>query len=256
MISQAELRDFLELKHDQFNRPEFIPLDPISVPHRYKNKEDIEISGLFAAILAWGRRDLIVRAANKFCDGMGQSPYDFVCNATSRHLETFEGFVYRTFQSGDARSLLLSLKAVYLQHGGLEQVLSPRPGEPDTRSAIMRFRRMMVSHSGFSQRTSKHLADPEAGSSAKRLNMFLRWMVRKDNRGVDFGLWASASPSQLICPLDVHTGTVGRKLGILQRKQNDWKAALELTEQLRLLDPKDPVKYDFSLFGLGIEEKF
>jgi uncharacterized protein (TIGR02757 family) len=256
MLSHAELKDFLDAKHDLYNHPGFIPLDPVSIPHRFQRKEDIEIAGFFAAILAWGRRDLIVRAGNKLCNCMGESPADFIMHASPPHLEAFEGFLYRTFQQADALGLALLLRSAYLQHGGLEQVLAPRPTEKDTSPGIMRLRSLAPGMPAFNARTMKHLADPSRGSSAKRLNMYLRWMVRQDARGVDFGLWNSASPSQLICPLDVHTGNSGRKLGLLTRKQNDWKSALELTDALRRFDPLDPVKYDFSLFGIGIMEHF
>lgn len=256
MIPLDELRDFLESKHDLYNRPEFIAADPVSIPHSYNRKEDIEISGLFAATLAWGRRDLIVRSARQLCARIGESPLDFVCSAGEDHLEALDNFVYRTFQATDARSFIQGLRHIYRHQGGLESLLGPRPGEPDTMAAILRFRNVMLSADGFLKRSSKHVADPSAGSSAKRLNMFLRWMVRNDDRGVDFGIWKNASPSQLICPLDVHTGNVGRKLGLLERKSDDWRAALELTVNLRRFDPADPVKYDFSLFGVGIMEGF
>lgn len=252
----SEIKALLDHKLQEFNRPGFIPHDPICIPHRYTRKEDIEIAGLLAATIAWGRRDLIVRAASRMMELLWDAPHDFVMGAHGHELKPLEGFVYRTFQGPDLKAMVLGLRRIYVEEGGLEQVMRLAPGEMDTRTGIERLRAQMLLTPQFVQRTAKHLAHPGAGSSAKRLNMFLRWMVRRDGAGVDFGIWKSMLPCQLVCPLDVHTGTVGRKLGLLTRKQNDWKAALELTQALRGFDPDDPVKYDFSLFGLGIFEGF
>lgn len=251
-----ELKDFLDEKHDLYNRANFIEGDPICIPHMYQRREDIEIAGFLAAVMAWGRRDLIIRAARQLCACMDDAPYDYVMGAGEGELERLEQFYYRTFQSVDARGLILGLREVYKKHGGLEAVMAPREGEANTEGGICRVREVLMGSKDFLARSQKHLANPAAGSSAKRLNMYLRWMVRSDGRGVDFGLWKSAKASQLICPLDVHTGNTGRKLGLLKRTQDDWKAALEMTEGLRLMDADDPVRYDFSLFGLGIFEKF
>lgn len=251
-----DMRAFLEEKYLRFNQPDFVEADPISVPHRFSDKADIEIAGFLAATIAWGRRDLITRSGHRLCDLMGSSPYDFVMSADEDDLDRLDAFVYRTFQKPDPRTLVLGLRAAYTHAGGLEGVLCPRPGEADTFAGICRLHAFLVGQPDFAARTRKHIANPASGSSAKRLNMYLRWMVRADGRGVDFGLWKGATPAQLICPLDVHTGNISRKLGLLHRKQNDWKAAVEMTDALRLLDPVDPVRYDFSLFGLGIFEGF
>jgi len=255
-MTRTQLKELLDAKFLAFNTPEFIPLDPISIPHRYHRKEDIEIAGLLTAIISWGRRDLIVRSAGQLMDRMGESPYEFVVNATEDEIGSLEGFVYRTFQGTDCCFVVKGLQKVYREMGGLEKVMALPDHVTDTMKGIMGLREVVSSVEEFPQRTFKHLSNPSKGSSAKRINMFLRWMVRKDRRGVDFGLWESIRPSQLICPLDVHTGNVGRKLGLLERKQNDWKAALALTNALREMDPDDPVRYDFSLFGLGVFEKF
>jgi uncharacterized protein (TIGR02757 family) len=255
-LSMDELRGFLEEKYLAFNRPDFVEGDPVSVPHRYHRKEDIEISGYLAATIAWGRRDLITRSGHRLCDMMGESPYDFVMSADADDLDRLDGFVYRTFQRPDPSGLVRGLRAAYTQAGGLEQVLAPRPGEADTYAGICRWHDFLVGLPDFPAHTHKHIANPAAGSAAKRINMYLRWMVRSDGRGVDFGIWKGVTPAQLICPLDVHTGNISRKLGLLARKQNDWKAAVEMTDALRRFDPVDPVRYDFSLFGLGIFDKF
>ncbi|MEM1000198.1 MAG: TIGR02757 family protein [Bacteroidota bacterium] len=255
-MSSAELKSFLDAKYAAFNNRDFIADDPISIPHRYTRKEDIEVAGLLSAVIAWGRRDLIVRAANQLMDLMWDAPFDFVMQAGEAELEATGEFVYRTFQGVDCAGAIRGLRRIYAELGGLERVMAIGPEEDSTFKAIVQLRQAMLDTPGFAPRTQKHFANPAKGSSAKRLNMYLRWMVRKDGRGVDFGLWQGVRPHQLICPLDVHTGNVGRKLGLISRKANDWKSALELTQALRRFDPEDPVKYDFSLFGLGVFEKF
>lgn len=255
-MSPDDIKDLLDQKLLEFNRPDFIGPDPVSIPHRYVRKEDIEIAGLLAATISWGRRDLIVRAAGRMMELLWDAPHDFVMQANARELEGLSNFVYRTFQGPDLQGMVLGLRRIYKELGGLEQVMRLSAAAQDTSEGILRYRAAMLATPGFTPRTAKHIADPSAGSSAKRLNMYLRWMVRRDGAGVDFGIWDSLRPAQLICPLDVHTGNVGRKLGLLTRKQNDWRAALELTNGLRKFDPIDPVKYDFSLFGLGIFEGF
>ncbi len=252
----AAIKDLLDEKLLAFNRPDFIANDPVAIPHRYTRKEDIEIAGLFAAIIAWGRREMIVRSAHKMMDLMEDDPYNFVMHASETDLDRLEGFVYRTFNSIDFRTLVLGLRRIYKELGGLEHVMQLAENDTDTLNGIVALRTAMMDLPNFTDRSKKHLANPKTGSSAKRLNMYLRWMVRKDGGGVDFGIWNNMKSSQLVCPLDVHTGNVGRKLGLIHRKQNDWKAALELTESLRKMDPDDPVKYDYSLFGLGIFEGF
>ena len=257
-LSFEDQKALLDLKHDQFNRPTFIAEDPVSIPHQFDRKEDIEISAFLTALIAWGRRASIIKNARHLVELMDHSPYDFVMHADEIELNAVNSFVHRTFNGTDCRALIGSLKYVYEQHGGLEQIFCKgiKPGDSDVYNGIVHARNMLISPNDFPLRTHKHLANPAKGSSAKRINMFLRWMVRKDKHGVDFGIWESIRPDQLICPLDVHTATVGRKLGLLKRKQNDWKAATELTANLRLFCPEDPVRYDFSLFGLGIYEGF
>ncbi|MEM7040198.1 MAG: TIGR02757 family protein [Bacteroidota bacterium] len=252
----ADFKDFLEEKYREYNQPSFIAADPICIPHRFTATEDIEIAGLLASLIAWGNRKAILKAAGRLMDIMGGAPYDFVMSADAHALERLNDFVYRTFQGPDGLAIVMGLRRIYRDHGGLEAVMALPADATDTSAGILGLRKLMLDSPDFPARTQKHIANPAKGSSAKRLNMFLRWMVRKDSRGVDFGIWNNMRMSQLICPLDVHTGTVGRKLGLLERKQNDWKAALELTGKLREFDAEDPVKYDFSLFGLGIYEKF
>lgn len=253
-LSHQELHRFLEENYNRFNRPDFIPNDPISIPHKFSRKEDIEISGFLVALIAWGRRDSIIRSAETLMARMEWQPFEFVMNANDASLEALDGFVHRTFNSLDARAMVLSLRHAYQQHQGLEGIFSSgfQAGSNNSFDAIVYARKTLTSGEHFPQRTHKHLANPAKGSSAKRINMFLRWMIRQDRKGVDFGIWTNISPSLLICPLDVHTGNVGRELGLLTRKQNDWKAALELTESLRAFCAEDPVKYDFSLFGIGV----
>lgn len=257
-IPFEELRDLLDEKYLLFNTPAFIDEDPVSIPHLFTQKEDIEISGFLTALIAWGRRASIISNAQKLVSLMDMAPYDFVMNATDDDLSSLQGFVHRTFNAEDCTALMRGLRHIYRHHGGLEGVFAnglDKQSE-DVYGAIIHARAAISAVEEFPARTHKHLANPAKGSSAKRINMYLRWMVRKDHGGVDFGLWKRISMRQLICPLDVHTGNVARKLGLLTRKQNDWKAAAELTGNLRKFDPDDPVKYDFSLFGLGVYEGF
>lgn len=251
-IPSSELKAFLEEKYIKYNRLDFIESDPVSIPHQFSKKEDIEIAGFLAATIAWGQRVTIINNANKMMKLMGGSPYDFIMNAKNKDMKRFEGFVHRTFNATDTVFFVRSLQNIYKKHGGLENVFS----KPDCMEAIMNFRQFFFSIDSPS-RTKKHVSNPSENSSSKRLCMYLRWMIRKDHSGVDFGLWNSQLlPSHLMCPLDVHSGNVGRKLGLLKRTQNDWKAVDELTMNLRKFDAKDPCKYDFALFGLGVFEKF
>lgn len=257
----TDLKEFLDEKVELFNRPSFITTDPISIPHRFILKEDCEIAGFLAATIAWGKRASIINSSDKLTRLMGNSPYDFVMNAKKKDLKKMEGFVHRTFNSEDVLFFIQSLQNIYKHHGGLEGAFKKsgaKKGE-ECMHAIMNFRNLFFSIP-FPQRTSRHVSDPSRNSAAKRLCMYLRWMVRNDGRGVDLGLWRKEKngldASQLMCPLDVHSGNVARKLGLLKRKQDDWKAVVELTEALKKLDPKDPVKYDIALFGLGVFEKF
>jgi uncharacterized protein (TIGR02757 family) len=255
-MNQSELKDFLDFKYDQYNRPKFIATDPISIPHRYTKKEDIEISAFLSATIAWGYRPNIIKSASRLMAFMNDSPYDFVLNASNKELQQLKPFVHRTFNSDDLLYFLYSLKNIYKNYYGLQEVFySGYIENHSIKEAICHFRKIFFESEHF-LRTDKHISNPENNSSSKRINMFLRWMIRNDNRGVDFGIWKNFSPSSLMCPLDVHSGNVSRKLWLLNRKQSDWKAVEELTANLRLLDPADPVKYDFALFGLGIFEKF
>src|SRR5690625_263536 len=250
-----EKKDFLDFRVDQFNRPEFIETDPIQIPHQFEKKEDIEIAGFLVATIAWGNREIILRNGKKMMELMWNSPYDFVRNSTEKDLENLNGFVHRTFNAIDFKFFIKGLKHIYQNYGGLEKVFSKHSQENSTQYAIHQFKKKFfeIDHP---KRSQKHVSDPLKNSAAKRINMFLRWMVRKDSKGVDFGIWKNISPAALSCPLDVHSGRVARKLKLLTRKQNDAKALKELDENLRKLDPQDPVKYDFALFGLGIFEDF
>lgn len=250
-----ELREFLDLKVEQYNRPEFLVTDPIQIPHRFHRKEDIEISGFLTATIAWGNRKSIIGNASLLMDLMDQSPYQFVSQHEESDLRALDTFVHRTFNGTDLRYFIRALQHLYIHHGGMEAVFSRHTGQSSLQQAISDFRTLFFSLD-HEKRTEKHVSDPSRGSAAKRINMFLRWMVRDGGTGVDFGIWRSLKPSQLSCPLDVHSGKVARKLGLLTRNQNDSRAVRELDENLRLLDPIDPVKYDFALFGLGVFEKF
>lgn len=253
-LSKQELFEFLELKHDQYNHPSFIESDPISIPHLFTKKQDIEIAGFLAATISWGSRKTIVSNARKLIKMMDDDPYCFILEASENDLAPFRNFVHRTFNGEDCIFFLKSLKNIFLKNESMEKLFLTA-NNAGMRRTIRQFREefLLTPHQ---KRSEKHISDPLSGSSAKRINMFLRWMVRSDSRGVDFGIWKQIDPSQLICPLDVHVGNVARKLGLLTRKSNDWKAAEELTANLRKFDPSDPVKYDFALFGLGIFEDF
>lgn len=254
-MNADELRSFLDEKVLQYNKPDFIESDPIQIPHLFTQKEDIEIAGFLAATIAWGNRKMIINNAKKMVDLMGNSPYDFIINHKDHHLENLENFVHRTFNGLDFSTFVKALKHIYSIHGGLEAVFAKHQQPEGMQKAIHEFKKVFfeIEHQN---RTQKHVSDPLAGSAAKRINMYLRWMARKDNAGVDLGIWTTISPAALSCPLDVHSGNVARKLGILTRKQNDAKALYELDTQLRLMDKADPVKYDFALFGLGVFESF
>ena len=248
-----EIYNLLEEKYNQFNQLEFIASDPISIPHLFDKKEDIEIAGFLVATIAWGQRKSIINNGKKIVELMDLAPYDFIMNHTENDLKRLNKFVHRTFNSTDLTFFMQSLQHIYTKHGGLENIFALHP--TDMKKSIHHFKQVFfeIEHP---KRTQKHIADPLKKSSAKRINMFLRWMCRKDKRGVDFGIWNAIEPKSLMCPLDVHSGNVATKLGLLNRKQNDWQAVEELTHQLRIFDKNDPVKYDFSLFGLGVFEGF
>lgn len=247
-----ELKEYLDFKADQYNHPDFIKSDPIQIPHQYTLKEDIEISAFLTSTVAWGNRKMIINSATKMVQAMGNNPYDFVMNANEYQIEAIDSVVHRTFNTEDFRFFIKSLQNIYQQHQGLEHLFS-KDKELNLQQRISRFKQTFFEMEHPS-RTTKHISDPLKGSSSKRINMFLRWMCRNDKKGVDFGLWKSIAPSELSCPLDVHSGNVARSLGILNRKQNDQKALQELDNALRKFDPNDPVKYDFALFGLGVFE--
>lgn len=254
-MNKVELKSFLEEKVACYNNPKFIESDPIQIPHLYSLKEDIEISGFIAATIAWGNRKMIIKNAHKMMELMGNSPYDFVMSHNENDLERLDSFVHRTFNGQDFKSFIKGLQNIYKNHNGLEFVFSEDQEEESLQKSISEFKKLFfeIPHQ---YRTQKHISDPMNGSAAKRINMYLRWMVRQDDKGVDLGIWKNINPARLSCPLDVHSGNVARKLGLLERKQNDAKALFELDTNLRLLDPRDPVKYDFALFGLGIFESF
>lgn len=254
-LNQRELKEFLDSKVTQYNHPRFIESDPIQVPHQFNKKEDIEIAGFLTATIAWGNRKSIINNAHRMMELLDQSPYDFITNHTSSDLEKLEGFVHRTFNGDDFIQFVKSLQHIYENHGGLENIFTKYTNKTSVQATISQFKSHFFEIDHL-QRTQKHISDPLKNSAAKRINMFLRWMVRRDNAGVDFGIWKSLTPAQLSCPLDVHSGNVSRKLGLLKRKQNDAKALLELDNSLRQLDPIDPVKYDYALFGLGVFEGF
>lgn len=252
---KKDLFSFLEEKYQKYHSSEFIDSDPIQIPHFFSKKEDIEISGFLAATISWGNRKSIIKNANSLMERMDHAPHDFIINHTQSDLTRLEGFVHRTFNYDDILGFVNSLQRIYTLHNGLEPLFKPLDGENNLKHAISRFREVFFT-SDHLTRTEKHVSNPYKNSACKRINMFLRWMVRTHSAGVDFGIWKNISSAHLSCPLDVHSGNVGRKLGLLNRKQNDWKAVEELDSSLRSLDPKDPVKYDFALFGLGVFEKF
>lgn len=254
-MTSIDLKDFLDEKVVEYNNPKFIETDPIQVPHTFSLKEDIEISGFLTATIAWGNRKSIINNAKRIMILLDNAPFDFVINHQDSDLEKLLPFVHRTFNGDDFIQFILSLRHIYENHNGLEQVFAKYAEKDSLQKSIHKFKSHFFEIDHLA-RTQKHISDPMKNSAAKRINMFLRWMVRQDNAGVDFGIWNSLSPSQLSCPLDVHSGNVARKLGLLTRKQNDTKALQELDQALRTLDKVDPVKYDFALFGLGVFEAF
>ncbi len=250
----TELKAFLDEKVDRYNRPAFIELDPIQIPHAFRKQQDIEIAGLFAAVLAWGQRVTIVRKCKELLAMMDNDPHQFVLHHSERDLKSLQLFKHRTFNATDTLYFIQFLKWYYGRHQSLEEAFKVLPGDKTVEGGLVNFYNLFCSLDEFPGRTKKHIATPERKSTCKRLNMYLRWMVREDDRGVDFGIWKSISSAQLICPCDLHVDRVSRKLKLIKRKQTDWQTAIELTTNLRKLDARDPVKYDFALFGLGIEE--
>lgn len=250
------IEQFLESKTTEYNRPAFIAEDPVSIPHNFSRKEDIEISGFLTALISWGRRPAILKSAQKLMQLMDNAPYEFISRTNDEDLKRLTDFVYRTFNSSDLLFLVQAVRRIYLEQGGLENVCVTCFRETGSVKGLITGLRNELLKTSHLSRSEKHIAAPEKGSAAKRINMFLRWMVRRDDNGVDFGLWKKIPPSALMIPLDVHSGNTARKLGLLQRKQNDWKAVEELTRALRNFNSEDPVKYDFALFGTGIYEKY
>ena len=249
-----DLKSFLDEKVEKFNQPAFIMNDPVSIPHMFTKKQDIEISGLMAAVLAWGQRVTIIRKCKELMQWMDHDPYQFIVYHKENDLKRFEMFKHRTFNGTDVLYFIEALKSIYTKYPSLEEAFIVPKTDTTIEKGLIHFHHLFFSLEHHPHRTKKHLPTPERKSTCKRINMYLRWMVRHDKKGVDFGLWNKISPSQLVCPCDLHVDRVARLLKLIRRKQTDWLTAIELTENLRKLDPLDPVKYDFALFGLGIEE--
>jgi uncharacterized protein (TIGR02757 family) len=255
-IPATEVKRFLEEKYLQYNNPSFIECDPISIPHRFTDLRDREVSGFLTAAIAWGRRDLILRSSRIMLERMDNAPYEFIISAGHDDLSRISGFVHRTFNGSDFIYFLRGLRHIYSQYESMEDVIVQGMSETGSlRGGLFRLRSEFFALP-HAPRNEKHFADVMGGAAGKRLNMFLRWMVRKDKNGVDFGIWKKIDQALLYIPLDLHSGNTARRLGLLKRKMNDWKAVEELTDVLRFFDPADPVKYDFALFGLGVNEKF
>ncbi|GGG91199.1 MULTISPECIES: TIGR02757 family protein [Pedobacter] len=279
-----ELKNFLDYKVAQYNQPGFIANDPVCIPHLFEKKQDIEIAGFFAAVLAWGQRKTIISKCRELLNRMDNAPYDFVLNHSDEELKGLLNFKHRTFNDTDLLYFISFFKMHYGRFDSLEQAFVPKQDvfldayleisdgvnqvinaseacqagelQVSIEQCLNYFRRYFFSMEDFPHRTQKHISSPQQKSTCKRLNMFLRWMVRADDRGVDFGIWNTLKPKDLICPCDVHVDRVGRLLGLINRKQTDWLTAVELTNNLKEFDPSDPVKYDFALFGLGVEKEF
>ena len=254
MLKFEELKIFLDEKADQYNHPEFIENDPIQIPHRFSLKQDIEIAGFLAATISWGNRKSIIKSAEKMLDIMGNSPYDFVLNYSEKDLKEIQGkSIHRTFNGEDFTYFIKQFNRIYAENESLENLFTVNDSETNFQHAIERFRSNFLGTE--KHRTHKHVSSPYKNSSTKRIIMFLRWMVRKDKRRVDFGIWKNIDQKYLSIPLDVHTGNISRKLGLIVRTQNDWKTVEELDIAVRKFDDKDPAKYDFALFGLGVTKE-
>ncbi len=253
-MNQAELKALLDEKVIQYNHSSFLQNDPLGIPHRFSLKQDIEISAFFAAILAWGNRKSIINNCNKLLHLMDESPYDFIKNHSPIELKKFEKFVHRTFNSTDFLFMIEAFKGFYKEHQSLEIFFKPNAYDKTVKSGLENFHTACFSLPFAPLRSKKHIATPSKKSACKRLNMYLRWMVRYDDKGVDFGIWKTIKPSQLICPLDVHVLRVANHLGLLNTDKSNWETAEHLTSKLRKFDTDDPVKYDFALFGMGLEK--
>jgi len=254
-MNSLELKSFLDEQVEIYNRHHFIVDDPISIPHRYAKKQDIEIAGFFSAMLAWGQRKTIINKSKELLLLMDDTPYDFVQQHSIKDLKVFDHFKHRTFNPIDCRYFIKFFKQHYQDNNSLETAFKLEKRDSDVGNALIGFHQYFFSLKDYPERTKKHIATPERNSACKRINMFLRWMVRSDDCGVDFGIWKKISMSQLVCPCDLHVERVARQLKLIRRNQLDWQTALELTAALRKLDPNDPVKYDFALFGLGVANK-
>lgn len=253
-MNEQEIFDFLNQKAEQYNHPDFIEFDPVSIPHQFSFKQDIEISAFFASTIAWGNRKSIINSAQKIINFMGNSPYDFVMNVTENNFEKLENkAIHRTFSGEDFKQFILNLKSVYQEFESLETLFLLQENEENYYHAIERFRNRFLGE--FPHRSHKHVSSPYKNSASKRLVMFLRWMVRRDKKGVDFGIWQNLTPKFLSIPLDVHTANISRKLGILSRTQNDWKAVEELDKMIRKYNSEDPAIYDYALFGIGVSKE-
>lgn len=253
-----QLKAFLDRKAEEYNKPSFIKDDPVSIPHRFTKKQDIEIAAFFAAILAWGNRTIIINKSSELMQMMGNAPYEFCLNHSDSDLKRLLNFKHRTFNATDILYFVEFFHQHYSKSGSLETafIQGLKGSDLSVENALRQFYTYFFSLEDAPRRTRKHIATPDRKSTCKRLNMFLRWMVRKDKAGVDFGIWKTITPAQLICPVDVHVARVAKRLGLITRNQTDWLTALELTTHLKQLEPGDPVKYDFALFGLGVMEKF
>lgn len=252
----GNVKSFLDEMVRKYNRKDFIDHDPVQIPHLFSKKQDIEIAGFFAATFAWGQRKTIINKCKELLVLMDNDPHRFILHHQEKDLKSFLSFKHRTFNATDALYYIEFLRSFYSRHDSLEQAFQVSAADDTIEKGLIHFHNLFFSLADYPQRTKKHLATPERNSTCKRINMYLRWMVRKDNNGVDFGIWSSIKPSQLVCPCDVHVDRVARKLKLIKRKQTDWQTALELTANLRKFDPIDPVKYDFALFGLGVEEAY
>ena len=253
--SRDVLYNLLESKYKTYNTKDFIAVDPVCIPHRFSKKEDIEIMGFIAAVLAWGQRKTIINKCTELIERMDGAPHQFITQHQDTDLQQLEGFVHRTFNDTDLLYFVYALKEMYTEYTSMEEVFLKGMNKTslNTEGGLISFRDYFFSFD-HPHRTRKHISSPETKSACKRLNMFLRWMVRKDKKGVDFGIWTKIQPAQLVCPCDVHVDRIARQLGLITRKQLDWQTAVELTNNLKNLDPKDPVKYDFALFGMGVVE--
>ena len=252
-LSREELRDLLETRHDRYNRPEFIENDPISVPHSFSSRDDREVAGLLASTIAWGNRKAIVKSAHRMMQYMDNAPADFVRNASERELALLESYVHRTFNGRDFIDFVLGVRGMCERFGGIGNFVEERYESTGSMAQVLSDFRREFFACDHNPHCEKHLSSIDKGAACKRLNMYFRWFVRRDERGVDFGEWRRVPMSALYLPLDVHTGNMGRALGLLSRRQSDWKATVEITESLREFDAEDPVRFDFSLFGAGID---